>query len=99
MIKEAIFRGVIRFVFLFAYGAFLYASIRHVATFFHNFEPDGNDWTSSYTLAVSIDVTALVLTIGVMFLRKSMPRPTFSLVWFFIIALTAFSWLVNWEYA
>jgi len=96
---EGIFRIFIRIVFLFAYGAFLYASIRHVATFFHNFEPEGNDWTSSYTLAISIDVTALVLTIGVMFFRKSMPWQAFGLVWFFIIALTAFSWLVNWEYA
>jgi Helix-turn-helix domain len=97
--KETIFRNCIRGVFLFAYGAFLWASIHHVATFFHNFEPEGNDWTSSYTLAISIDVTALVLTIGVMFFRKSMPGLAFGLVWFFIIALTAFSWLVNWEYA
>jgi hypothetical protein len=99
MSREDIFRIFIRIVFLFAYGAFLYASIRHVATFFHNFEPEGNDWTSSYTLAISIDVTALVLTIGVMFFRKNMPGLAFGLVWFFIIALTAFSWLVNWEYA
>jgi hypothetical protein len=99
MTKEAIFRGVIRFVFLFAYGAFLWASIHHVATFFYNFEPGGNDWTGSYTLAISIDATALVLTIGVMFFRKSMPGLALGVVWFFIVALTAFSWLVNWEYA
>jgi hypothetical protein len=99
MTKEAVFRGVIRFVFLFAYGAFLWASIHHVATFFHNFEPGGNDWTGSYTLAISIDATALVLTIGVMFFRKSMPGLALGVVWFFIVALTAFSWLVNWEYA
>ena len=99
MTKEAIFRGVIRFVFLFAYGAFLWASIHHVATFFHNFEPGGNDWAGSYTLAISIDTTALVLTIGVMFFRKSMPGLALGVVWFFIVALTAFSWLVNWEYA
>jgi Helix-turn-helix domain len=96
---EGIFRIFIRIVFLFAYGAFLSASIRHIATFFHNFEPGGNDWTGSYTLAISIDVTALVLTIGVMFFRKSMPGLALGVVWFFIIALTAFSWLVNWEYA
>jgi hypothetical protein len=30
MTKEAIFRVMIRFVFLFAYGAFLWASIHHV---------------------------------------------------------------------
>jgi len=99
MTKEAVFRGGIRFVFLFAYGAFLWASIHHVATFFHNFEPGGNDWTGSYTLAISIDATALVLTIGVMFFRKSMPGLALGVVWFFIVALTAFSWLVNWEYA
>ena len=99
MNKEAIVRGVIRFVFLFAYGAFLWASIHHIATFFHNFEPGGNDWTGSYTLAISIDATALVLTIGVMFFRKSMPGLALGVVWFFIVALTAFSWLVNWEYA
>jgi hypothetical protein len=99
MTKEVIFRGVIRFVFLFAYGAFLWASIHHVATFFDNFEPDGNDWTGSYTLAISIDATALVLTIGVMFFRRSMPGLALGVVWFFIVALTTFSWLVNWEYA
>jgi hypothetical protein len=99
MTKEAFFRGVIRFVFLFAYGAFLWASIHHVATFFYNFEPGGNDWTGSYTLAISIDATALVLTIGVMFFRKSMPGLALGVVWFFIVSLTAFSWLVNWEYA
>ena len=99
MTKEAIFRGLIRAVFLFAYGAFLWASIHHVATFFHNFESDTVDWSGSYTLAISIDVTALVLTIGVMFFRKSMPWGALLVVWFFIVALTAFSWLVNWEYA
>jgi hypothetical protein len=96
---EGIFRIFIRIVFLFAYGAFLSASIRHIATFFHNFEPGGNDWTGSYTLAISIDATALVLTIGVMFFRKSMPGFALFVIWFFIVALTAFSWLVNWEYA
>jgi Helix-turn-helix domain len=96
---EGIFRIFIRIVFLFAYGAFLSASIRHVATFFHNFEPDTTGWNSSYTLAISIDATALVLTIGVMFFRKSMPGLALGVVWFFIVALTAFSWLVNWEYA
>ena len=99
MTKEAIVRAGIRVVFLFAYGAFLWASIHHIATFFHNFEPGGNDWTGSYTLAISIDATALVLTIGVMFFRKSMPGLALGVVWFFIVALTTFSWLVNWEYA
>ncbi len=99
MTKETIFRGFIRGIFLFAYGAFLWASIHHVATFFHNFESDAAGWSGSYILAISIDVTALVLTVGVMFFRKSMPWGALIVVWFFIAALTAFSWLVNWEYA
>jgi hypothetical protein len=99
MTKELIFRGIIRAVFLFAYGAFLYASIRHLATFFHNFESDATNWNGSYTLAISIDLTSLILTVGVMFFRKGMPWGALIVVWFFIIALTAFSWLVNWEYA
>ena len=99
MTKDLIFRGIIRAVFLFAYGAFLYASIRHVATFFHNFESDATSWNGSYTLAISIDLTSLILTVGVMFFRKGMPWGALIAVWFFIIALTAFSWLVNWEYA
>jgi|GEM_PF-3450457 len=99
MTKELIFRGVIRAVFLFAYGAFLWASIHHVATFFHNFESDTTNWNGSYTLAISIDLTSLILTVGVMFFRKGMPWGALIIVWFFIIALTAFSWFVNWEYA
>ena len=99
MTKELIFRGVIRAVFLFAYGAFLWASIHHVATFFHNFESDATNWNGSYTLAISIDLTSLILTVGVMFFRKGMPWGALIVVWFFIIALTAFSWFVNWEYA
>lgn len=94
-----VFQVIIRLVFLFAYGAFLWASIHHVATFFHNFEPSGTDWSGSYALAISIDATAVVLTIGVMFFRKNMPWYAQCFVWFFIVALTAFSWLVNWEYA
>lgn len=93
------FQVLIRVVFLFAYGAFLWASIHHVATFFHNFEPAGTDWSGSYALAISIDATAVVLTVGVMFFRKNMPWYAQCFVWFFIVALTAFSWLVNWEYA
>ncbi len=89
----------IRLVFIFAFGAFLAASIHHVAAFFHNFEPSGTDWTGSEALAVSVDGTALVLTIGVMFFSRRTPWHTKALIWFFILALTGFSWLVNWEYA
>jgi len=99
MNKEQVFSVAIRVVFLFAFGAFLFASIPHIATFFDNFEQDSGNWFGSYALAISIDATALVLTIGVMFFRKNMPWYAQVFVWFFIIALTAFSWFVNWEYA
>lgn len=92
------FKAVIRGVFILAYGAFLYASIHHVAFFFHSFEQD-NNWVGSYALAGAIDVTSLVLAIGVMFFRKGMSGWALAGVWFFILALTGFSWLVNWEYA
>ncbi len=93
------FHAVIRAVFLFAYGAFLYASLRHIAYFFASFEPAGSDWTGAYALAISIDVTALILTIGIMFFKRGMPWHALVGVWFFIFCLTGFSWLVNWEYA
>ncbi|GER88682.1 hypothetical protein KDW_28440 [Dictyobacter vulcani] len=96
---QGAFRILIRVIFIFAYIAFLAASIRHVATFFHNFEADPNDWVNPYTLAVSIDLTALVLTVGVMFFRGNMPWYAQGFTWVFIVALTAFSWFVNWEYA
>ena len=99
MTKEQFFSVAIRIVFLFAFGAFLFASIHHIATFFDNFEQGNNNWFGSYSLAISIDATALVLTIGVMFFRHNMPWYALVFVWFFIISLTAFSWLVNWEYA
>ncbi len=93
------FRSIIRVVFIFAYGAFLYASLRHIAYFFHSFEPAYTDWTGSYALAISIDVTALILTIGIMFFRKGMSGWALAGIWLFILGLTAFSWIVNWEYA
>jgi hypothetical protein len=96
---QSTFRVAIRLVFLFAFIAFLSASISHVATFFHNFEQDKTNWISPYMLAVSIDLTALVLTIGVMFFRKDMPWYAVVITWIFIFALTTFSWIVNWEYA
>src|SRR2546421_6369190 len=96
---HTVFSIGIRVVFLFAFAAFLCASITHVAVFFHNFEADKADWTTPYTLATSIDVTSLMLTIGVMFFRKDMPWYAQVIVWAFILLLTAFSWLVNWEYA
>jgi hypothetical protein len=96
---QSTFRVAIRIVFLFAFIAFLSASISHVATFFNDFEADKSNWIEPYMLAISIDLTALVLTIGVMFFRKEMPWYAIIITWLFIIGLTAFSWLVNWEYA
>lgn len=96
---QNIYRACVRIVFLFAFIAFLSASISHVATFFHNFEEDKENWLSPYMLAVSIDLTALVLTIGVMFFSKTMTWFGKTITWMFIIFLTAFSWFVNWEYA
>lgn len=93
------FRIVVRIVFIFAYVAFLAASINHIAYFFHSFENTGDSWLGAYALAVAIDLTSLVLAIGVMFFRKGMSKLAISGVWLFILGLTAFSWLVNWEYA
>lgn len=99
---EKIFSVIIRCVFILAFGAFLSASIHHVAVFFQNFEPptvDNSVSLGSYALAVSVDGTALMLTIGMMFFNKGMPWYSKGIVWAFIIALTIFSWVVNWEYA
>jgi hypothetical protein len=96
---QSFFRGAIRVVFLFAFIAFLSASISHIAVFYHNFEADKDNWISPYMLAVSIDLTALVLTVGVMFFRKGMPWYAVIITWVFIMGLTGFSWAVNWEYA
>lgn len=69
--SAATFSTIIKGVFLFAYAAFLAASISHVAYFFHSFEPVTvgeswwQEWIGPYGLAGSIDVTGLVLTIGV----------------------------------
>ncbi|MBO0793877.1 MAG: hypothetical protein J2P36_23405, partial [Ktedonobacteraceae bacterium] len=98
-LREKFFGLAIRIVFIVAFGSFLMASIHHVATFFHNFEPDATDWTGSFLLAISVDGTALMLTIGMMFFSRNMPLVARILVWTFIIGLTAFSWVVNWEYA
>src|SRR5258708_37472899 len=90
---------IIRIVFIFAYTAFLAASVRHIAFFFHDFEPGNTYWIGSYALAISIDITALVLTISMMFFQKGMPWYSKVFVWSFILGLTGFSWLVDWEYS
>lgn len=92
------FSILVRIVLIFAFGAFLAASIRHVAEFYHDSEAPGTEWWVSYALAVSIDVTALILNIGLMFSSKlSLASKIF--IWFFIVGLTGYSWLINWEYA
>jgi hypothetical protein len=96
---EEKFLLAIRFVFLFAYGAFLWASIHHVAAYFSNFEPAGTGEAGSFALAIAVDGTALILAVGMMFFSRNMPWYAKVIVWFFILALTAFSWLVNWQYA
>lgn len=97
--KDKIFSVAIKVVFIFAFGAFLAASIHHIATFYANFEPSSVDMIGSYALAIALDGTALTLTIGVMFFSKSMPTYAKVIVWIFILALTGYSWVVNFEYA
>src|SRR5579884_3004464 len=99
MFTEQFWRNSIRIVFLFAYGSFLWASIHHVAYFFADFEAFHLEGNGAYALAISIDVTSLVLTFAIMFFRRNMPRVPLIIVWIFIVALTAFSWTVNYEYA
>jgi hypothetical protein len=97
-VKQA-FNVGIKIVFLLAFAAFLYASINHIATFFHQFEPANSDLAGSYFIAIAVDGTSLMLTIGMMFFAEDMPLYAKFFVWFFIFLLTGFSWLVNWEYA
>lgn len=92
-----IFSIFIRFVFLFAFGAFLRASIQHIADFFQTFE--GADQSIGYTLAIAIDGTSLVLTAGLMFFKRNMSTGVFVGIWIFIVFLTLFSWVINWQYA
>jgi len=96
--RMAIYFGIfIRLVFLFAFGAFLRASIQHIADFFQTFE--GADQSIGYTLAIAIDGTSLVLTAGLMFFKRNMSAGVFWGIWAFIIFLTGFSWVINWQYA
>lgn len=97
--SERVFSILVRIVLIFAFGAFLAASIKHVATYYHDFEPSNTDWVGSYALAISIDGTALILNIGLMFFGRNMSPWAKTFIWFFIFGLTAFSWLINWEYA
>jgi hypothetical protein len=69
-----------------AFGAFLFASLPHVAYFFAAFEPESNNgslndywWFVSYGLAASIDVTAFLLSLNV---AIKMRHVTFGLPWY-----------------
>src|SRR5437764_855941 len=96
LMSPTTFGQIIKGVFLFAYAAFLTASINHVAYFFHSFEPvisGGNwwqEWAGPYGLAGSIDVTGLVLTIGVTYMRKGVNGFSLAVIWVFILLLTCF---------
>lgn len=91
-------KGLVKTVFILCYIAFMAASIRHVAVFFNGFEPNNDNVFGSYALAGAFDITALVSTIGVMFFRKSMPTWVFVIVWIFIGAIAAYSYVINLEY-
>lgn len=96
---SAFFNFAIRVMLIFAFGAFLWASLHHIAFFFAAFEPAGTDLAGSYALAIALDGTALLLTIYMMFFSGNMPRHSWAIVWGFIIGLTGLSWLINFEYA
>lgn len=91
-------RGLVKFVFVLCYAAFMWASIHHIAKFFDGFEQSDGNTLGSYMLAGAFDITALVTTIGVMFFRKSMPRSIQIIVWAFIIGIAGYSFFMNWEY-
>lgn len=95
---EKFVRGLVKSVFIACYVAFMLASIRHVATFFNDFEPNNDATVGSYMLAGAFDITALVTTIGVMFFRKSMPGWVFVVVWIFIAGIAGYSYVINLEY-
>ena len=99
MDKAKFVGGLVKAVFILCYAAFMVASIRHVAVFFNSFEPNGDNIYGSYALAGSFDLTALVVTIGVMFFRRSMPPWVFWVVWAFIAGIALYSYVINLEYA
>jgi hypothetical protein len=112
------FQAFLQVVLWLAFAAFLLASLPHVAYFFASFEPQNTDgtvsdywWFVAYALAVSIDVTAFLLSLNV---AIKMRKATASLPWYqkivpallvlithwpFILLLVGFSWLVNFEHA
>jgi hypothetical protein len=103
--SQTTFNNIVKGVFLFAYAAFLAASITHIAFFFHGFEPQGSaptwlqEWGIPYGLAIAIDVTNVVMMIGVTFRKGAKATGRRAGIWVFIGMLTLFSWVANWEYA
>jgi len=102
--SSSTFNNIVKGVFLFAYAAFLTASITHIAFFFHGFEPQSapawlQEWGIPYGLAIAIDVTNVVMMIGVTFRKGTKASGRRTGIWIFIGMLTLFSWVANWEYA
>lgn len=91
--------------FWFAFGAFLSASIPHVAYFFRAFEPQtgGLDtlwWVVSFAIAGSIDITIFLLSVTVANMHRAhRPGALVASVWLFIIGLAALSFYINAKYA
>lgn len=65
------FSGMLQVTLWLAFGAFLLASLPHVAYFFATFEPENNGtvsdywWFVAYALALAIDVTSFLLSLNV----------------------------------
>lgn len=92
--------------FWMAYGVFLAASIPHIATWFHHFDTSSDVWTNgfwwvvAYAIAITIDVTDVLLTVAIV---KKMERnergwASYLLLWSFVFAIMALSWFINWQY-
>lgn len=115
---DTFFHGLLQAVLWLSFAAFLFASLPHVAYFFATFEPQNSDgsisdywWMVAYILAVSIDVTAFLLSVNVavkmrratagkVWIAKIVPASLVILThWPFILILVGFSWLVNFEHA
>src|ERR1043165_6743964 len=80
------FQAFLQVVLWLAFAAFLLASLPHVAYFFASFEPQNADgtvsdywWFVAYALAVSIDVTAFLLSLNV---AIKMRKATAGLPWY-----------------
>jgi hypothetical protein len=84
--RASILQTLLQVVLWAAFGAFLFASLPHVAYFFAAFEPESstgtlNDywWVVSYGLAASIDVTPFLLSLNV---AIKMRHVTVGLPWY-----------------